>query len=297
MQASSRQPDLRGRTALVTGASRGLGRAIAEGLWSRGASLWLAARCEPELARLADELRTSARPGQAVWFTRCDLAEPDAPVQLIASVRQEWAKLDVLVNNAAIVGPIGKSWENDWAAWEATVRINLLVPVQLCRAVVPWMLATGTAGRIINLSGGGATGPRPFFSAYATAKTGIVRFSEVLAAELTDTPITVNCIAPGAMNTAMAEAVRRAGPSAAGSKEFDQAQAMTQGKTGVGPERAVDLVAFLASKESQGISGRLIAALWDNWAELPERVGELAASDIYTLRRIVAKDRGKDWDK
>jgi len=148
-------------------------------------------------------------------------------------------------------------------------------------------------GSIVNLSGGGATGPRPNFSAYATAKAGLVRFTETLAQEVADLGIRVNAISPGIMATEMLEAVLRAGPQQAG----EDYQRMTEVKRNGGqpPERAAALAWYLASPASQGITGRLISAIWDPWPELAKHVDELNESDIYTLRRITPEDRGKQW--
>jgi 3-oxoacyl-[acyl-carrier protein] reductase len=149
-------------------------------------------------------------------------------------------------------------------------------------------------GKIISLSGGGATGSRPNFSSYAVAKTGIVRFSEILADELREYNIQVNCVAPGAMATALLDEVAIAGASLSGKKEFDIAVKIKK-EGGVSLERAAQLVAFLSSAASDGVTGKIISAVWDPWAQFPEHQQDLAKSDIYTLRRIVPKDRGMDW--
>ena len=177
-----------------------------------------------------------------------------------------WESLDVLVNNAGMLTPIGKVWDNDWHAWEMTIRVNLLAPVELCRACVPWM-SERRQGKIINISGGGATRPRPHFSAYATAKAGLVRFSETLAHEVRDRQVQVNCVAPGAMNTEMLQAVLRAGPEHVGALEY--AEALKQAETGgTLPQRAAELCVFLASAASDGITGTLLSAVWDPWESL-----------------------------
>lgn len=286
--------NLSGLNVIVTGASRGLGRCIAEEFWARGANLLLVARDGDALAALAEELRGRGKPRQSLHLRVANLADEASPEQIIATARQNWDRLDVLVNNAAILGPIGQSWENDWGQWRETVQVNLCAPVALCRAAVPWMLR-GDGGRIINLAGGGATGPRPRFSAYATAKAGLVRFSETLAAELGETNVLVNCVSPGALNTDMAATVRACGPAHAGAREYEQARALTDSNIGASAARAVGLVAFLASPETTGITGRVISAVWDPWNGLAARCAELRDSDIYTLRRIVPRDRGKDW--
>jgi NAD(P)-dependent dehydrogenase (short-subunit alcohol dehydrogenase family) len=159
---------------------------------------------------------------------------------------------------------------------------------------LPWLAESGPHGKIINLSGGGATGPRPNFSAYATAKAGLVRFSETLAVEAQSCGVDINCIAPGAMGTDMMKAVLAAGPAQAGEREYAQAQKILATGDTAGL-RAVELAVLLASSASDGITGRLISAVWDAWEQLPSRWPEIQKSDIFTLRRITPTDRGFHW--
>jgi len=281
---------LQHRDCLITGASRGLGAEIAATFWQAGANLMLVARTASALKQVADAL--PRRADQRVTTHVADLSDPQSPDQIMAAARQEFSALDVLVNDAGIQGPIGPSWENDWQAWQTSLQVNLLAPIALCRLCIPWMAQRGR-GKIINLSGGGATAPRPRFSAYATAKVGIVRFSETLAEEARALAIDVNCIAPGAMGTAMLAAIVEAGPEAAGQREYEQAARILS--SGEGPsERAAKLCVFLASSASDGISGKLISAVWDPWEMLPDHLDDLK-TDVYTLRRIVPKDRNMPW--
>jgi NAD(P)-dependent dehydrogenase (short-subunit alcohol dehydrogenase family) len=273
--------------ALITGASRGLGRAIAVEFWKRGASLALVARDATELHKLGDSLTPTG--GQDRQIIPADLSDPRAPAAIVDRLRMHWNHLDALINNAGITGPVGPLIENDWRQWNETLQVNLLAPVALCRLTIPWM---ARGGAIVNLSGGGATGPRPNFTAYGTAKAALVRFTETLAQEVAPRGIRVNSIAPGAMNTEMLEAVLRAGDQAG--KEYQRAMEQKR-EGGVPPEKAAELAYYLASPASDGISGRLISAVWDPWASLAERAQELAGSDIYTLRRITPEDRGKQW--
>jgi 3-oxoacyl-[acyl-carrier protein] reductase len=281
-----------GKNAIVTGASRGLGLAIAEALGRAGANLLLVARSAEALAETRN--RALAAGATEVHTFPADLEQDSAPEAILAEARRVWPRLDILVNNAAIVGPIGKLWENDWNQWRSTIAVNLLAPVALCRLAVPWMAQTG-GGAIVNLSGGGATKARPHFSAYGTAKAALVRFSETLAEEAASQNIRVNCVAPGAMNTAMLDAVLRSDPTAAG-PEYAQAQKQA-GEGGAPPELAAELCVFLASNRSDGITGKLISAMWDPWRKLTDHAVDLRNSDIYTLRRIVPADRAKDWDE
>src|SRR5262249_14864452 len=150
----------------------------------------------------------------------------------------------------------GKLAEVDWTEWVQTISINLLGTVLMCRLALP-MLRRSRRGKIINLSGGGATAPLPRFSAYAASKAAGVRFTENLAAELAGESIDVNAIAPGALNTRLLDEVLEAGPERVGKKFYDQA--IEQRKSGGVPlEKGAALGVFLASSDSDGITGRLI---------------------------------------
>lgn len=288
---------LQDRVCLITGASRGLGAQIALSFWEAGASLMLVARSTD----LLDELIAGLphRTNQRVIAFGADLCDPDTPYQIVEEAHRYFESLNVLINNAAIQGPLGPAWDNDWAQWQKTIQVNLLTPIQLCCLTVPWLInhnvmAQQSRGKIINLSGGGATGPRANFTAYATAKAGLVRFSETLAEETHRLGIDVNCVAPGAMNTAMLKTVLEAGPVLAGQREYDAALKVQQ-VTATSPERVAALIVFLASSVSDGITGKLISAVWDPWEQFPEHLQDLQKTDIYTLRRIVPKDRAQKW--
>jgi NAD(P)-dependent dehydrogenase (short-subunit alcohol dehydrogenase family) len=149
-------------------------------------------------------------------------------------------------------------------------------------------------GKIIQLSGGGATNPMPNLSSYAVAKAGVVRFIETLALEVAKHNVDVNAIAPGALNTRMLEEVIDSGPEKIG-KEFYEKALKQKASGGAGLERGAKLAVFLGSADSDGISGKLISALWDPWEDLAQHKDDLASSDIYALRRIVPEDRGQSW--
>jgi NAD(P)-dependent dehydrogenase (short-subunit alcohol dehydrogenase family) len=285
---------LKEKNIVITGASRGLGKAIAQACWTHGANLLLAARSKAALeAQRSEFLRTPVREKQIAEICAADLSKHTAVETITSKALGYFSAAHGLINNAGILGPIGKSWENNWRDWEATIRVDLLAPIELCRAFAPWMIQTG-GGSIVNLSGGGATGPRPNFTAYATAKTGLVRFSEILAHELKSTGVRVNSVAPGAMATDMLKEILDAGPDKVGADEFNKVLAQSR-SGGTPPERAAELCAFLCSDRAKEITGRLLAAAWDPWEKLEARADELNASDVYTLRRIVPEDRGKKW--
>ena len=285
---------LSGLRALVTGAYGTLGTAICQRLRADGAALLLVGRSADRLQDLAAAL-AAASPGPAgLEILAVDLAAPDAVERITATVAAGGG-LDLLVNNAAIQGPIGPLWENDWEAWQETIRLDLLVPVALCRSLVGQFGRDGRRGKIVNISGGGATGPRPNFSAYGVAKAALVRFTETFAHEVRERAIDINAIAPGALASQMTQAILAAGTVRAGNTEAATARKAAAGD-GTAQNKAAALVGWLASGASDGVTGRLLAALWDPWPTLDQRVAELAASDIYTLRRIVPEDRGRRWE-
>jgi NAD(P)-dependent dehydrogenase (short-subunit alcohol dehydrogenase family) len=280
------------KTCLVTGASRGLGWSVARRFWSEGASLVLAVRDPDSVAALLTDLDHTT--GQSAVIVPMDLFDAESVCSLVPrTLARGVEKIDVLVNNAGQVGPIGKVWDTPAEEWTSTISANLVAPAMICRAVVPWM-AKFAAGKIITLSGGGATGPRQNFSAYAAAKAGLVRFSETLADEVKDLGITVNCVAPGPMGTAMLAAVEQAGPQKVGENEYAAAKKALAGGDDT-MRAAVELMTFLASDRSDGVTGKLISAVWDNWQDFPEHLAELGGSDIFTLRRIAGRDRALKW--
>lgn len=278
------------RFALITGGSKGLGAHLVRRFWLDGYSLGVVARNHVDIHSVLDEL--PKRSGQSASPLVCDFADAAKVASLIDAVKATIPHLDVLVNNAAIQGPIGPLRENDLIAWQQTLQVNLFAPVALCQGLIHLMKRPGGAS-IINLSGGGATGPRANFSAYATAKAGLVRFSDTLAEELKGDGIRVNCIAPGAMKTAMLQEVLQKG-DAAGTREASLASEVFA-KGGASMDSVADLALFLASDASKGISGKLISAVWDKWEQWPQHRDELSQSDVYTLRRIAGRDRGFEW--
>ena len=284
---------LAGRGAIVTGGSLGIGFAIARAYVIAGADVLICARSPADVEAATAQLSRDTRPGQIVCGQVCDVSDGDAVGKCVAVALDRLGTLDILVNAAGVQGPIGPVEEVDWREWCRAIEINLMGSVLTCRAVLPHFRANGY-GKIIQLSGGGATSPRPRFSAYAAAKAAVVRFAETLAVECRNSGIDVNAMAPGAVNTRLLDAVLMAGPERVG--EIDYRRSIEQKtKGGTPPEHAAELAVFLASAASDGISGRLISAVWDDWRALPQRRAELDQSDIFTLRRITPEDRQQDW--
>ena len=293
MNAVSNGNVLQGRTAIITGASQGLGLEIATQYVAAGASVIICARDEGMLSKAADVLKRSASNDQVISHIVADVAESEAVDALIDFAIDKMGRIDILVNNAGIYGPKGPTDSVDWAQWVQAINVNLLGSVLMCRAVITHMKRQGY-GKIVQLSGGGATNPLPKLSSYAVSKAGIVRFIETLAIEAAEYAIDANAIAPGALNTRMLDEILASDPETVG-KEFYERALQQKASGGAGLEKGARLAVFLGSAGSDGITGKLISAIWDPWEELDRYKADLEDSDIYTLRRIVPSDRGLDW--
>lgn len=283
---------LKGLNALITGGSQGLGKAIAEQFLAEGANVVLCARNEKELNTARTEL-SAKFPSQKILSKACDVSDEAQVNALAAFALEELGSVDALVLNAGVYGPMGPTESVDLNEWRRAIDINLFGVLLPCRALIPNFKKAGR-GKIVVLSGGGATNPLPNISSYAASKAAVVRLMETLAEELRTHHVDVNAIAPGALATRLVDEVLAAGPDKVGAAFFEKnKQWKEKGATPL--ELGAKLAAYLASAESNGITGKLISAQWDPWVKLAERRDELAKSDIYCLRRIVPEDRGKKW--
>jgi NAD(P)-dependent dehydrogenase (short-subunit alcohol dehydrogenase family) len=284
---------LAGRAALVTGANQGLGLAIARAFVEAGASVMICARDDGRLADAHRELTGLASGSQTVLARRTDVSQAGDVQALVAETLGVFPQLHVLVNNAGIYGPMGLNEETDWDAWVRAIEINLFGSVLMCRALVPHFKAH-RYGKIVQLSGGGATNPLPRLGAYAASKAAVVRFAESLALEVKEDGIDVNAVAPGALNTRMMDELIAAGPAVVGETFFARMERIAR-EGGTPLEKGAALAVFLASAASDGITGKLLSAVWDPWMDLPSHRDDLDRTDVYTLRRIGPADRDLPW--
>jgi 3-oxoacyl-[acyl-carrier protein] reductase len=244
-----------GRIALVTGASKGIGREIALELAAAGADLVINARGRAALDAVADELRAL---GRRVEVVAADVATPDGAVLPVERARAAFGRVDVLVNNAGGGSPMRllDLTEDDW---HASFELNLMSAVRLSLACVPLMRAHG-GGRIINVSSRVGRQPDPYFAPYAAAKAALINFTKTLANAFSKDGILSNCIVPGLVRTeAVLEAARVS--AAATGKTPDEILAETlrrrpipAGRLGE-PEDIAGLVVFLASPRASWITG------------------------------------------
>jgi 3-oxoacyl-[acyl-carrier protein] reductase len=284
---------LAGRQAIITGANQGLGLEIARGFMFAGADLMLCARDANMLEETRSELAGIASSGQKIVAQVADVSVESDVHSVFAQTLKLLGGCQILVNNAGVYGPMGEIESIDWVDWMKAIEINVYGSVLMTRAVLSHFKSQGY-GKVIQLSGGGATNPLPRISAYAVSKAAIVRYAETLAEEVRGTGIDVNCIAPGALNTRMLDEILQAGPGRVGQAFFERS--VKQKETGGTPlDKGVELALFLASGASDGITAKLISAVWDNWQEWPKHLNEISQSDVYTLRRVTGRERGFEW--
>ena len=274
------QTDLTGQVAIVTGGGRGIGRAIAQGLARAGAAVAVVARSPDELAESVALIEASG--GQAIAVT-ADVTDESAVARMVNDVEQQLGPVNLLVNNAGVLGPAGPTWEVDGDEWWRCLDVNLRAPFLCSRAVLPGMVARHS-GRIITTASGAGTEPWPLSAAYAIAKAAAINFCENLAEETREAGISVFSIHPGFVRTAMTE-------GAAASPEHEKwcdgifRTSLAEGYPFecIPPERAAELVVFLASGEADALSGCFVSAE-DDVAEMVSRADEIQRGELYRLR-------------
>ncbi len=272
---------LDGQIAVITGSGRGIGRAIALAYAREGAKLALAARSETELQETVSAVSGLGAEAIAV---RTDVTSQEDTERLAHRVVERFGRIDVLVNNAGNSGPVGPLHVNDIADWVNTINVNLTGTFLVCRAVIPVMLER-SGGKIINLSGAGATNAWSNMSAYCSSKAAVVRLTEVLAQELDGKGITVNALGPGSVHTSMWDRMTEQAAQAGADFIHQLGLRVTSGG-GASIDECAELAVWLASSESGKLTGRLISASTDDFRGLPLRIAEIMAGDAYTLRRV-----------
>lgn len=292
--------DLSGRNVLVTGGSRGIGFAVASACLDAGARVAIAARTaaavDEAVGRLRERAPAGLRPGvvgvTAVVGVTCDVGDPAGVDAAVASAESAFGRIHGLVHAAAVLGPIGPVVDVDPADWLDTLRVNLFGTFLVVRRVARHMVDHG-GGRMVCLSGGGASGPFPNYTAYAAGKVGVVRFCETVAAELAPHGVEVNCLAPGFVATRMHAQTLLAGERAG--EDYLASTRAQLAAGGVRPEVAAEAATFLLSDDAAGITAKFVSAPYDDVRGWPDHLTELDNSDMFTLRRVLPRDKGRDW--
>jgi len=249
--------------AIVTGAGRGIGRAIALSLAAEGAAVGVFARTPEEIAATAEQISEAG--GRALALS-LDVRDAAAVRAAVSETEHQLGAVTLLVNNAGTPGPAGLDWQVNPEAWFECIDVIVRGAFLLSRAVLPGMIARGS-GRIINIASITGTRPYPPITATSVAKTALIRFSEGLAVQLEAHGICVFAVHPGVVRTRLLESYGLRIPEA----RF------------VGPERAGSLCARLASGRYDLLSGRFLG-IDDDLDDLQSRVDDIKARELYTLR-------------
>lgn len=268
--------DFRGRTVLVTGASRGIGREVARTLAGLGARVVALARDRSRLQECVAELDGGSHRMLAIDVGNEHAWRSDAARAALEGV-------DGVVAAAALLAPIGPIGTYAPTEFWRTMRVNVLGTLLAIHACLPSLEAAG--GAVVTFSGGGGTSPQPRYDAYATSKAAVVRLTENLARELAARGVRINAVSPGFLATDIHAATLGAGPKLAGAEYFASTERqLAEGAQSI--RRAVELTAFLLDEAAAGISGRVISAQWDPWHEQGFRERLRHEPDLATLRRI-----------
>jgi len=242
---------LKEKVAIITGAGRGLGRASALEMAKEGASVVILSRTTAEIeatSRMVEEV------GGRVLPLTGDISRPTDVEEAVGKALSSFGKIDILMNNAAVIGPIGTLHEVDREEWNMGMDVILGGAFLFCKAVIPHMV-NQRKGKIINVTSGLGLIAMPLFGVYSVAKAGVIHLTRILAEELRDYNIQVNGLDPGVMDTRMQEELRNLGPGVLGDeihREFSGYKVKGILKP---PEKVAHLAVFLASEESNSITG------------------------------------------
>ena len=237
--------DLNGRVAIVTGASRGIGRAIAEALADYGATVVISSRRQDSLDEVTADMKQASRNAVPI---AAHVGEKESLHALVDQTMDQLGRIDILVNNAATNPHFGPILESEDSMWQKTLEVNIMGNFWLCQKVVPIMREQG-GGKIINIASIVGISPGNFQGIYSITKAGVISLTQTLAMELGADNIQVNAIAPGLVQTKFARAIW----------ENDTLLDMVQQRTPVGrigqPEEIASLVVWLASGSSGFATG------------------------------------------
>jgi NAD(P)-dependent dehydrogenase (short-subunit alcohol dehydrogenase family) len=245
---------LAGKVAVITGSTRGIGRAIAEAYGRAGAQVMISSSRADAVAQTVADLRAA---GIACAGVACNVSEREQVQELCRQTVETFGQVHIWVNNAAISGPFGYTLDVPPDAWEQVIRVNLLGCYYGCAAVLPHMIAQ-RYGKIINVTGGGFKKAQRFLSAYSTSKAGIVRMSEGLARDYAEHRfLAINVLAPGIVPTDMTTQWDPVGPGAEALKAFPKVMKIF----GTTAEETAELALRMASDATDGVSGKVFEVM------------------------------------
>jgi short-subunit dehydrogenase len=241
------------KVAIITGGSRGIGLRFAKILAKRNYDIAICSINLSDLKKAREEIELL---NVKCLIFKTDISNYKNCKTFINKAYKQFHRVDILINNVAIQGPVGRLWQNNVKEWEKTIQVNLLSTFYMTHLVIPYMLRQ-KFGKIINLSGGGATYARPLFSAYACSKTAILRLTETLAEELKGKNITVIALAPGATWTEMTKEAMKKSIKINDKKNTEELKTI-QASSGTSYTKHEKVISYLLSENSKKLSGRLL---------------------------------------
>lgn len=285
----------KGRVCILTGCTSGLGYNILLKLIEKDIIIYGVSNNKKKIKILKNILNKSFST-KKFFVHKVDIADSVQVKNFVKMIKSKHNKIDILINNAAVNGPMGKFESISLKDWKKAFNTNFFGSLHFYQNVLP-IMKKNKYGRIVQISGGGATSPFPMFSSYATAKAGIVSLSENLSKELDKKEnITINSIAPGTLNTKFTKLKLKAGPKKIGTKHYLLMKKINK-YGGDDPSKAAELCLKLINKKNR-LNGKIISAVWDNWQNFNKIQKKLNDSDVLTIRRITGRDRNlKSIDK
>lgn len=273
----------------ISGATGYAGLKITEHLARQGKDLLISARDEKKLHDLVADI-SKRYPNQNFRAFTCDLAIPESWKSAIEALND--FTVHQYINCSGIQGQLGPSSELDYEDMKDVFNVNLFSSIFFTNHLASKIREFDKLS-IIHFSGGGSTSSRPLFMSYSLSKTSLLRYVENFAAENMNGNIKVNAIAPGVLPSKMQSEVI-GNEKLHGSKDY-LISLKSLSEENYDATKLLSLCDFLLTERSDGISGKLISAEWDNWAEWPNHLDQIKNSDLYTLRRITGRDRNQVW--
>ena len=277
------------KTIYISGATGYLGNLVSHHLASLGNDIIVGGRDPKKLATVVDSLSRSFS-NSKISSIQCQLENPN-----------EWEKsgsaiiahdIDSYINCSAVQGKIGENLKLKFEDIDYVMRINLYSSIFFTNFFAT-NLKTGKSLKIIHFSGGGGTSSRPNFMPYSLSKTALIRFVENFSLENLNSQTTINIISPGTLPSGMQHEILNSGLKF---NDHEKISAMKVISAQFNEQsKILELIEFLLSENSKGITGKTISAKWDNWKKWPKHLSELKDSDLYTLRRITARDQNLKW--
>ena len=285
------------KNVIITGGSEGFGFEIAKYLVKKNYNIIICSRNKNKLKLADNELsKIKMSKDQIILLKQVDISNQSQVRIFVKFCISKFHKIDVLINNAGTYGSIKPFASTKWKDWVKGIETNLYGSIYTIMFLLP-TFKKQKMGKIIQLAGGGASKAMQNFSSYSVSKTAIVRFVESIALELKNYNIDVNAISPGALNTKMIDEVLRIDKKIIGENFYHSNVKIKNNKKNLFL-KPLELINFLISNKSNGISGKMISALWDNYKIWPKHIDQINNKELYVLRREIGlKNKFKIGDK